>query len=151
MLSDAFYQKLAITCKNLFPFACCCASHNLFCPGVQVSQCLMSCHPHVPVSHCLGFPLSWCPSVLMTQCLCLLFSLACMYVCMYLFPLSISFELFSQLKDCTVLLYADGIKLLPVDRVPGLAKYKDTFVFIQVLTCNLNALMMVFFLISAGS
>ena len=30
MLYDAFFLKLAITCKKLFPFACCCTSRNFF-------------------------------------------------------------------------------------------------------------------------
>ena len=38
-----------------------------------------------------------------------------MYVCMYIFPLSISYQLFSQLRDCTLLLYVDDIKNFSLD------------------------------------
>ena len=30
LLSEAFYMKLAITCRNLFPFARCCTSRNFY-------------------------------------------------------------------------------------------------------------------------
>ena len=38
LLYDAFYLKLAITCKNLYPFACCCMSPNFFSLSAVRSQ-----------------------------------------------------------------------------------------------------------------
>ena len=71
-------------------------------------------------------------------------------VCMYIFPLSISYQLFSQLKDCTLLLYVDDIKNFSLD-MKDQAYSKATFVLIQVLTCNLKDWMLILFLTCVGS
>ena len=39
LLSAAFNLKPAITCKNLFPFACCCTSRNSFCKDPYTHAC----------------------------------------------------------------------------------------------------------------
>ena len=38
LLYDAFYLKLAITCKNLFPYARCCTSRNFCCRHYKFCQ-----------------------------------------------------------------------------------------------------------------